>query len=104
MEKLRRTKSVTEEAHDVVEMRREAYGHPYENLGTIARLWGEVFGVAISPEDVAICMILVKVAREVNMHKRDNLVDICGYADCISEIKEVRGEYNEYKYNGRDDE
>lgn len=37
-------------------------------------------------EDVAMKMILMKVARHANTPKRDNLVDIAGYARCESRI------------------
>jgi len=30
--------------------------------------------------DVPLCMIAVKLARQAHRHKRDNLVDIAGYA------------------------
>jgi hypothetical protein len=33
----------------------------------------------ISPEQVALCMVTLKVAREVFSPKRDNLVDAIGY-------------------------
>ena len=38
-------------------------------------------------------MIAVKISRECNAHKRDNLVDIAGYAACadkvLSKIKDL---------------
>lgn len=37
-------------------------------------------------DDVAIKMILLKIARHANTPKRDNLVDIAGYARCSSRI------------------
>lgn len=71
--------------------RSEAYGHPRENMQLIADLWNVYINanvkindtfenIKISAEDVAMLMILVKVARNVNKSKRDNLVDIAGYA------------------------
>ena len=37
-------------------------------------------GEAVAPRDVPLCMIAVKLARQTHQHKRDNLVDIAGYA------------------------
>lgn len=39
--------------------------------------------------DVAMKMILLKIAREANTPKHDNLVDICGYARCLQEINDL---------------
>jgi hypothetical protein len=40
----------------------------------------------ITPRQVALMMIGVKLAREVNTPKRDNLLDIAGYVKCIDII------------------
>ena len=59
--------------------RQRDYAHPKVNFQRIADLWAPILGNAITPEQVALCMIQVKVAREMNRHTRDNLVDIIGY-------------------------
>ena len=33
-------------------------------------------------EDIACIMALVKVSRQINLPKRDNLTDLAGYAEC----------------------
>ena len=43
-------------------------------------------GERIMPMDVPLCMIAVKLARQAHRHKRDNLVDIAGYARTASMI------------------
>ena len=68
--------------------RQEDYGSPEKSFGSIAGLWnaylislsrdGEL--VEIGPADVARMMVLLKIARQSNRPKRDNLVDIAGYA------------------------
>ena len=45
----------------------------------------------LSAEDVARMMILLKIARDVFTPTRDNLVDICGYARCIEQIRDYTG-------------
>lgn len=59
--------------------RQRDYAHPKINFQRIANLWSIVLDVDITPEQVALCMIQVKVAREMNRHTRDNLVDLIGY-------------------------
>lgn len=46
-----------------------------------------------SARDVATKMILLKIAREANTSKRDNKVDIAGYARCLSQIDGEEGEF-----------
>lgn len=59
--------------------RQEAYGHPAKNFAETAALWSVVLGIPVTPEQVALCMVQVKIAREINAHKRDNIVDAIGY-------------------------
>lgn len=64
------------------------YGHPYDDFSKTAHLWTGWLrargvladGAALEPEDVAAMMIDVKRSRQLNAHKRDNIVDMVGYA------------------------
>jgi len=66
--------------------RQDDYGHPADDFSRTADMWTGILtgklcdGVAISAMDVPLCMIAVKLARQSHRHKRDNLVDIAGYA------------------------
>ena len=89
------TQTVLEEAMKCVGgPRRRDYGTPDENFGRIADLWNVhlkgKLSKPVTPGDVAMLMILLKVARQANSPKRDNLVDIAGYAQCASELKEEK--------------
>lgn len=68
-------------AKTTVETRGKTYGGPRSNHQRIAALWGAMLGVNITPEQVALMMIQVKVARlmETPDHE-DSWVDIAGYA------------------------
>lgn len=59
--------------------RQDAYDHPRRNFARIAALWSPILGVPVTPEQVALCCVQIKVAREIHTHKRDNLVDAIGY-------------------------
>lgn len=73
----------------VTGQREQDYGTPEENFTTIARLWSVAFGHEFVAEDVALAMILLKVARAVNGNGSDDTyVDIAGYAACGGEIRE----------------
>ena len=66
--------------------RHQDYGHPTEDFARTALIWNGILAgklrddAAITPMDVPLCMIAVKLARQAHRHKRDNLVDIAGYA------------------------
>ena len=44
----------------------------------------------MTAEDVAIAMILAKVSRESHAPKRDNAVDIAGYAETLQMVRDER--------------
>lgn len=86
--------SVLQEALNIVYKDRiNQYGNPEDNFKVIASFWDtylrskySIPDEIIKDKDVAIMMILFKVARESNNHKRDNLVDIIGYAECSNRL------------------
>ena len=71
--------------------RNTAYGHPLEDMTRTGRIWAAILGVeSITAEQVALCMIGVKLSRECNAPKRDNRVDAAGYAYCLERIHRRR--------------
>jgi hypothetical protein len=64
------------------------YGEPENNFADIAALWNvylqiDAEGRPISPTDVAVLMILMKVSRiRTSPLKEDHWIDIAGYAAC----------------------
>jgi hypothetical protein len=64
------------------------YGNKYENHENISKLWSAYLGYEVSPHDVAICMLLVKVARLKHRKTEDCYVDMAGYAAIAGEIQE----------------
>jgi hypothetical protein len=76
--------SVLIEANKLVHGPRQAnYGHPLDDFTKTAKMWSAILGIEVKPEQIALCMICVKISRETNEHKRDNLVDIGGYAETL---------------------
>lgn len=89
------------EADKIITGDREAtYGKFDKNLQAIADMWNTYLvaaadadgNIVLSARDVCMMMVLLKVAREANKHKEDNLVDICGYTALAHKIakKEAR--------------
>lgn len=62
--------------------RQRDYGDPAANFRRIAALWSVYLGREITPRQVCMLNVLQKVARDSVRAKRDNLVDIAGYAQC----------------------
>lgn len=61
--------------------RQENYGSPESNFAKIATYWSSYLNRRVESYDVAIMMILMKVARLQNrIDHEDSWVDICGYA------------------------
>lgn len=77
------------EAATIISGDRDAqYGGPEENFARIAKIWSVILGIDITEEDVAMCMVGLKVARYASKSgfQPDTWVDIAGYAGCGYEV------------------
>jgi len=82
-----RQRILREAEHSICGQREQDYGSPEDNFGTIAKLWTDYTGTLITSQDVAMMMVLLKVARIKNGGgSGDSFVDIAGYAACGGEI------------------
>jgi len=83
-------RGVAEEAHDIVHGdRRKSYGpveESFDNIATLIRFMLPAKCPELNGKDVAIIMLCVKLVRERQAHTRDNLVDLCGYADLLQQL------------------
>lgn len=88
--------TILEEAQRLVHGNRgDDYGHPFDDFAKTALIWQAILGIPVSQEQVALCMVGVKISREVNKPKRDNCVDGAGYFETLSMVKERRAELSQ---------
>lgn len=67
--------------------RQDKYGNCEDNFGIIAEFWTGYLNTEVTAEDVAVMMMLLKIARiRTGVYDVDNYIDIAGYAACGSEI------------------
>lgn len=94
-EKITRKYILEEAARIVYGDRNEQYGEPEDSFRAIAEFWETYVreicvsmgaDVCIEPADVAMMMVLLKVARTFGGTKADTYIDIAGYAACAGEI------------------
>jgi len=72
----------------VLEERRDDYGDPAEQFRAIADRWTITLGTPITPSQVALCMIDLKLARlAYDPGHVDSIVDVIGYAALLREVR-----------------
>ncbi len=85
--------SILQEAENLINGdRAESYGSPLVMCTKIAGMWSQILGTKVTPKEVNLCMIALKICRETNKHSKDNLVDIAGYAGVIEKMMEEKYE------------
>lgn len=82
-------KSILDKAKEVIDDREQGYGTVKKNFDTIASFWTTYLNgrSTIHGGDIGMLMALMKIARQANGHKEDNLVDIAGYARCTEKYE-----------------
>ena len=76
-----------EHAADVVTRRRRQYGAPVDLFERAAVRWSQVLGTTVTPEQVIVCLVDLKVARLSHDPRHlDSITDIAGYAGCLAEV------------------
>jgi len=88
------TESILQEAQRLTHGdRAKDYGHPLDDYtrtaALVSALLAHKLSEPISPHEMAMAMICVKLSRQVNHPKRDNMTDAAGYAwvsqECVDE-------------------
>ena len=83
------TKSILEEALEIVNGSRNVdYGDPVISFIKIGKIATLISGEPMTPIMCCAALMAVKIERESYKHKRDNLVDLCGYTEIMNRIIE----------------
>lgn len=84
-----------QQALRVFEERRVEYGSPERNLSAVAKRWSLVLGQEVSEQDVALCLLELKLARLAFQPAHiDSIIDVAGYAAVLAELIPAPGGYN----------
>lgn len=85
---------ILDEVNSTLRERGNVYGDAAESFAQIADIWTSLLrprlapNRRLTPSDVGLLMASLKIVREANMHKRDNLIDAVGYLTIVSRINE----------------
>ena len=79
---------ILEHAAGLVDERRAAYGPPDAIMAAIAARWSLTLGRPVTPAQVTLCMIDLKLARLVPRPgaTEDGVIDVIGYAALLPEV------------------
>jgi len=74
-------------AADILADRSKTYGEPDKAMAAIAARWSITLGHPVTPAQVVLCMIDLKLARLGHDPKyRDGPIDVIGYAALLHEV------------------
>jgi hypothetical protein len=77
-----------EHAAGLVTRRRREYGEPVELFDHVAQRWSLTLGSRVSPAQVVLCLIDLKLARLARDPKHfDSIVDVAGYSAVLQEVR-----------------
>jgi Domain of unknown function (DUF6378) len=76
-----------EHAAGLVNRRRREYGEPVDLFEHVAAPWSLTIGTRVSPAQVVLCLIDLKLARLARDPKHlDSQIDLAGYTACLREV------------------
>ena len=74
-------------AATIVAERRRTYGDPAVSMALVAKRWSITPGRTVTPAEVVLCLIDLKLARLARDPKhQDSVLDVAGYAAVLQEV------------------
>jgi len=74
-------------AADILADRSKTYGDPRQSMAAIAARWSITLGQPVTPAQVVLCMMDLKLARlRRDPAHRDSMIDLIGYATVLGEV------------------
>ena len=81
------TDSILKHAAVVLAERSKIYGEPDKAMAAIAARWSLTLGHPVTPAEVVLCMIDLKLTRLArDPRHQDSILDIAGYAAVLHEV------------------
>lgn len=88
MDKKAEVKSILTEAESIVNGDRDVqYGDPNEAFKEYSNILETTFGIKLTPAEICKVQIAIKLGRLKYKHKRDSVVDLCGYAEILNRLE-----------------
>ena len=79
--------SILKQAADVLAERSKTYGEADKAMAAIAARWSITLGHPVTPAEVVLCMIDLKLTRLArDPRHQDSILDIAGYAAVLHEV------------------
>ena len=75
---------------EILAQRASEYGDAKQSFNSIANLWSEYLGFRITPDQVAIMMVLLKIQRSKtakDFHYKDSMQDARNYLTLAEKVK-----------------
>ena len=85
----RKADAILDEAKATVNgPRQDDYGSASESFTAISEMWSTFLGVKVTPDQVAVCMALLKAARLRHGPHKDSYLDAAAYMALAYEVAE----------------
>jgi hypothetical protein len=103
-------KPLLQRANELISGDRQTnYGNKLQNFAQIAMFWNATLATKltspVTPEDVALCMMGVKMARLAKSpDHEDSILDVAGYAGCYEALqaeRQINSDHGQSKYTLR---
>ena len=86
---------ILKECARIAEERQGEYGHSSDSLKSICGIAESVFGIELTPEELALVFVSAKLSRESYKHKDDNIIDCINYlAIALNEMRNEKRKKN----------
>lgn len=83
--------NILKEANDITNDNNRGYEPPHIGFQKIADLARILTGKDLTARDICFVFMAVKLQREAFSHRRDNLVDLAGYANLMQKLYDQEG-------------
>ncbi len=87
----RSASSILKEADKIVNGdRNEQYGDPTQAFQEYSDILKASFGIVLSPVEICKVQMAIKLGCMKHKHKRDSIVDLCGYAEILNRLEDAK--------------